>query len=244
MNVESHRGKIRILVVDDHAISRHYTITALRQIAASVKQAATAGEALSLALAWQPHLILLDVELYGTSGFDLALQIRQAWPDAERQPRIIMLSAERTGAAKRLAAQIPVDAFLVKPVDLRRLIEAVGDCWLKPHTPAPSAEPLAELGPMFRQELAVRLDELDRCLADSEFQAASSILHQLIASSRLCRERRLERTLLDLQRACQGHPGARMLARCYFAVRASARQVLCSGAKRTPDERLRFRLPA
>lgn len=244
MSVESHRGKIRILVVDDHAISRHYTFTALRQTAGSVKQAATADEALDIALAWLPHLVLLDVELSGTSGFDLALQIRQAWPDTERQPRIIMLSAERPEAAGLLATQASTDGFLLKPVDSRRLIEVVGDYLREPLIPAPVAEPSAELGPIFRRELAVCLDELDRCLAHSEFETARAILHQLIASCRLCREHRLERTLSELRQACQGLPGAAKLARCYFSVRLSAHQVLRDSTGFIADNRLLFRLPA
>ncbi|HET6593340.1 MAG TPA: response regulator, partial [Xanthomonadales bacterium] len=83
----------RILIVDDHRISRRFMAAALRQNGAAVKQAATVSHALSIALSWLPDVVVLDVRLGDDCGYDVAELLGRRWPAAVRNPDIFLLSA-------------------------------------------------------------------------------------------------------------------------------------------------------
>jgi hypothetical protein len=79
---------------------------------------------------------------------------------------------------------------------------------------------------LFRRELSAQLDNLDRCLSVRDLSAASGILHQLIASSGLCRQPGLERKLRSLNEGCRKDAGAAELGHDYFSLLVSARDFL------------------
>ena len=116
----SSRG-LSVLVVDDHRISREYTAAALRVLAASVKQAGSAGEALRTAMRDRPELICVDLDLAGESGLDLIRCIRESWPAGTPHPLMFVLSAERPSPEQLRVAGPGVEGFLLKPVEPDRL---------------------------------------------------------------------------------------------------------------------------
>jgi DNA-binding NarL/FixJ family response regulator len=81
---------IRVLVADDHAVVRE----GVRQVLASdvgfdiVGEASNGVEAVELARALHPDVVVLDLSMPQLSGLDAAAQIRQAVPEA----RILVLS--------------------------------------------------------------------------------------------------------------------------------------------------------
>jgi CheY-like chemotaxis protein len=217
----------RILIVDDHQISRQFLTAALRRIASDVKQAGTAPEARALAWSWLPDVILMDVRLGDTNGFAVARQICSHWPPATRRPRIIMLSAQPRQAGERAINPVVTDGFLAKPVNIPELLHAI----------APSANPasgcavehsLSQLRGLFQKELTSRLSQLEQSLTARDIAGARAILHQLIASSGLCRELQLERDLRALHEACGKQAQATGLARPYFSLLIHARKYLQS----------------
>jgi len=196
---------------------------ALREKVAHVKTASTAAEGLAAALRWLPKLILMDVRLGAANGYEVARQIREAWPRSTRQPRIIMLSAASRQPGFYPETPCGTDDFLAKPFSARQLLDAV----LPPPRSRPECEAFGEPAPprlhrLFQSELATRLDLLDRCLMRLDLSGARAILHQLIASSGWCRQRRLERDLRALYTACEGRPQPAVLAREYFFLLVSA----------------------
>jgi len=203
---------------------------ALRENAADVKQASTAAEALAVALSWLPEMILVDVRLGDANGIEVTRQIRLGWPQKVPQPRIVMLSAER-----RYARQQPdgADGFLAKPVALPDLLQAVA-LSARPAVGKDREDPLPWLQELFRSELSARLGSLDTCLATGDLPGARAILHQLIASSGLCLQRRLERDLRALYRTCGKRPLAAEVAREYFSLLVSTREFLwpCAAGNR------------
>ena len=215
-----------VLVADDHAISRRYVAAALRQSHWHVKQAATPGAALSIALSWLPRLILIDVNLGDTNGFDLARCIRSRWPNAREYPQMVMLSANLPDSDLMKRASNCVDGFLLKPVSVASLLALVDP----EHHPPPSvlrpADASPELQRLFREELSEQLDRLDQYLATRDLAAAAGILHRLIASSGLCRELRLERKLRALDAACRKGAPASELGHEYFSLLVGARHFL------------------
>lgn len=218
-----------VLVVDDHAISRRYIAAALRQSDWYVKQAATAGEARLIALSWRPRLILIDINLGATNGLELARRIWDGWPDSLQKPRIVMLSADPPDPHQMNLSSHCVDGFLLKPVSTASLLAMMEPAL---HGPAPAHRPgqtLSGLQPLFRQELSMQMGHLDRYLAAQDLAAAGSILHQLIASSSLCRQPSLERALRSLGEACRTGAGAHEIGCEYFSLLVSVRDFLAPG---------------
>lgn len=217
----------RVLIVDDHDISRQFIVSVLRRNEISVGQARFAREAVAVALGWLPHVILMDVRLAGEDGYATARWIRAQWPPNRPLPAIVMLSAEpQAGHSLHASTDAPGD-FLLKPFSAGQLMEAVRrHC--PPSRPATrlDANPPGDLQKLFRAELAAQLKPLERAIAGPDLPAARSILHRLIASSALCQQPRLERDLRALHSACGESAEVAGLARPYFSLLASARDYL------------------
>ena len=114
----------RILIVDDEAPARVRIKTLLGDIANSCPhllagEAADAKHALALAASTRPDLVLLDVQMPGVNGMDLARQLnRQPNP-----PALIFISAHDDFALQAFDVQA-VD-YLLKPVRAERLAQAI-----------------------------------------------------------------------------------------------------------------------
>jgi CheY-like chemotaxis protein len=129
----------RILLVDDDP-----DILAGMEIAFRAEGAetilATDGEAALAAIrGGAPDLVVLDMMLPRASGLLVLERLRQT-PGA---PPIVMITANRGRRHQQFAESLGVEAYLVKPVPLQRLIE-VAAAWLEPDAPAP---PVDEPGP-------------------------------------------------------------------------------------------------
>ena len=112
-------GRIRVMLVDDHALVR----AAVRQaISASdvevVAETATAEETLRLAPQVRPDVLLVDIDLPGMDGVELVRELAPRLPDT----RIVMLTvssadhhlldATRFGAVGYLTKDLSPDALL------------------------------------------------------------------------------------------------------------------------------------
>ena len=63
------------LVVDDHEGFRAFARLILESAGLSVTEAATSAEAASAAAATSPQIVLLDIQLPDTDGFEVAQQL-------------------------------------------------------------------------------------------------------------------------------------------------------------------------
>ncbi len=116
----------RILIVDDEAPARVRLANLLSDIAEDcphvlVGEAAGAQAALQAMAALQPDIVLLDVQMPGMSGLELAAQLAQK---AVRAPVVIFITAYESFAVQAFEVQA-VD-YLLKPVRATRLAEAIG----------------------------------------------------------------------------------------------------------------------
>ena len=113
----------RILIVDDDPTVRRLLATLLERAGYETVEAGSGEEGLELARQHSPRLVLLDINLPGTSGYAVCHELRQT---LGQQFPIIFLSGERTESFDRVAGLlIGADDYLTKPFDTDELIARV-----------------------------------------------------------------------------------------------------------------------
>ncbi len=101
-----------LLVEDDKFLSSMYAHKLSREDLFEVKLATTGTEGLSLALEWQPDLILLDIFLPEVDGLTILKKIREE--KTIQQPAIIMLTNLDEKEQIDTALKYSVDDYLIK----------------------------------------------------------------------------------------------------------------------------------
>lgn len=117
------RRRFKLLIVDDEIEIRQL----LGEFFAERYEVATAQdgkEALALALAEKPDLILLDLRLPEIDGYQVCRQLKLR-SETERIP-IVMLTALNATPDKVKGLMYGADEYLAKPFDLVQLAEVVG----------------------------------------------------------------------------------------------------------------------
>jgi excisionase family DNA binding protein len=111
----------RVLVVDDDPALAETLVEALRGLRASPKlEVALDGyEGLLKVGTFRPHLLVLDLRMPGTDGFEVCRRIRS--DPATRATRILAITAYPEDDARERALGCGADAFLQKPFPLKQL---------------------------------------------------------------------------------------------------------------------------
>ncbi|HST06366.1 MAG TPA: response regulator transcription factor [Chloroflexia bacterium] len=109
-----------VLVVDDEKTLRDVLEYNLSREGYGVFTAADGAEAIRLAYAERPDLVILDVMLPGASGLDVCRAIRR-----EMTVPILMLSAREAEIDKVVGLELGADDYMTKPFSLRELLARV-----------------------------------------------------------------------------------------------------------------------
>lgn len=113
------------VVCDDDPVVRRIVTAVLQRCGYQrVEQTAFASEAIDLAEAMQPEVVVLDLSLDGESGLDAIPHLRSVAPDA----RIVVYSGAETlkGPARRAGADAVLDKVSMSSVDeLERVVTGV-----------------------------------------------------------------------------------------------------------------------
>ena len=113
----------RILVVDDQEDNRRILRDLLTNSGFEVVEAQTGEEAVTLAEARLPDLILMDIQLPGIDGYEATRQIK-AKPALQATPLIVVTSYALSGDdAKAFAAG--ANGYVSKPFSPRALLAKV-----------------------------------------------------------------------------------------------------------------------
>ncbi|EIZ77847.1 two component transcriptional regulator [Novosphingobium sp. Rr 2-17] len=109
-----------ILLVEDDGALRTLTARALRQSGFNVLTAATGAEMWVTLRETTVNLVVLDIMLPGTSGFDLFRRLRR-----ESDVPIIFVSARGSEEDRVLGLELGADDYLAKPFSTRELAARV-----------------------------------------------------------------------------------------------------------------------
>jgi len=110
----------RILVVDDEESILQFVSYNLRKEGYEVTVAADGDEALELAAATPFDLVVLDIMLPGTDGYEVCRKLRAAG-----NTPVLFLSARDTELDKVVGLELGGDDYLAKPFGVRELIARV-----------------------------------------------------------------------------------------------------------------------
>jgi DNA-binding NarL/FixJ family response regulator len=100
-----------VLIVDDHEDFRRTARTLLESDGFDVVGEAADGEsAIAEATRLRPELVLLDIQLPGVDGFEVASRLAEA----RDPPTVILISSRDASSYRRRLAQSPARAFIPK----------------------------------------------------------------------------------------------------------------------------------
>ena len=113
-----------ILNVDDDEAGRYAVTRELRRAGYEVIEAPTGGEALRLVREGRPELILLDIGLPDTSGFEVCRQLRED-PETAFLPICLLSASYKDSQSKVMGLNGGADAYLTEPVEPNVLLATI-----------------------------------------------------------------------------------------------------------------------
>jgi len=128
MNHKAFSNKMKeycIVYVEDDNEIRHYITSFLKHYCRSVYACDSAESGLLLYKEHQPDILLLDINLGGISGIELATQIRAQ----DTKTRILISTAYTNKEFMLQAIELELTRYLVKPMTNDDLVIALEKCW-------------------------------------------------------------------------------------------------------------------
>ncbi|GAA4880668.1 response regulator transcription factor [Kitasatospora terrestris] len=113
-------GPARILVVDDDPTVAEVVAGYLTRAGHRVERAADGRQALALADAHRPDLLVLDLMLPGIDGLEVLRRLRGA--DRGPDVPVVMLTAKGDEADRILGLEVGADDYVTKPFSPRELV--------------------------------------------------------------------------------------------------------------------------
>lgn len=113
----------KLLVVDDHDLSREMLSRRLRRKGFEIVTAVDGEDAVRTALEHEPDLVLMDLSMPGVDGWEAARWIRKN-PSIAAVP-ILALTAHELDGIEGAVRSGGFDGFERKPIDLPRLVEKI-----------------------------------------------------------------------------------------------------------------------
>ncbi len=113
---------IRVLIVDDHPVTREGLRDALEtsEEIEVAGEAATGEEAVDAARAQMPDVVFMDVRMPGIGGIEATRRIREASPST----KVILFTIDESRSSMAEAIQAGVSGYLLKDADADELVNA------------------------------------------------------------------------------------------------------------------------
>lgn len=112
-----------VLIIEDNALNHKLVRDLLRAAGYRTLEAQNAADGLELARREKPDLILMDIELPGMDGLE-ATRILKADPVTAGIP-VLAVTAYAMKGDEEKALAAGCDAYMAKPIEIRRFLEMV-----------------------------------------------------------------------------------------------------------------------
>ena len=157
---------LKVLAVDDTATNREIVAAYLRSGGHDCTPVGSGADALALLRAEPFDVVVLDGQMPGMDGFELAAAICD--DPALAGVRLVMLAS--TGDHRARAREVGIPTYLTKPVRRTRLLEAVADAaGEEPEAPAP-AVPATTMRVLIAEDNEVNQLVIEKLLAKRGFE--------------------------------------------------------------------------
>jgi PAS domain S-box-containing protein len=117
LGLKDSTAKRRVLVVDDNVDAAESMAALLSMLGHEIRTANDGEQAVELAQAFEPDLILMDIGMPRMNGLEAARRIRQL--PLRKRPKIAALTGWGQDADRRGSSEAGIDRHLVKPVELQ-----------------------------------------------------------------------------------------------------------------------------
>jgi two-component system cell cycle response regulator DivK len=116
-------GKKKLLIVEDNELNLKLYLYTLRPIDAQILISRNGHEALNLILKEKPDLVILDIQIPGISGIEVAKTVRQN-PALANIPLIAVTAYTMVGDKEKIL-NAGCDYYLSKPIDTRAFLKII-----------------------------------------------------------------------------------------------------------------------
>jgi CheY-like chemotaxis protein len=147
----------RVLVVDDEEINRVVAVAMLQRLGLVVQAVDGASSALKALHEDKFDLILMDVRMPNTDGYEATRLLRAGW--GERCPPVVAMTAYVTPEDRERAKLAGMIGYLIKPLTVESLTASLCH-WLPLAPPQPSAGPAMSFRAGDEPLSPLKLDEL------------------------------------------------------------------------------------
>jgi DNA-binding response OmpR family regulator len=120
-----------VLIADDDPNILRALSFLMRREGHHVRTVADGQQALAAIVAAPPDLLLLDVMMPGSNGYDVCRMLRAS--PAYDGVRVVMLTARGRDTDQRTGIELGADAYVVKPFAIRDVVDCVASVLARPH---------------------------------------------------------------------------------------------------------------
>lgn len=113
-------SRIRVLVVEDEALSRHALCQVLHRCGFFSAGAADGSQALDMVKFFHPQVIIMDLRMPKVDGFEATRRLKA--DEATASIPVLALTGSTDPEDRRQALDAGVDTFLNKPINLDQLM--------------------------------------------------------------------------------------------------------------------------
>jgi len=241
------RRRLSVLVAEDNPVNRKVTAKILERAGHQCRLVENGDQALDALDSARFDIVLMDVNMPGTSGLDVVKIYRMSHVGDANLP-IVALTADATMETRLLCEEAGMNGYITKPVEAARLLEIIDEL-TSAAEPAPAAEVAditshprfqGDVEPVVSTQSLKDLEAIDPGGVFLEevidaFLAESQVTLDQLKAAAASRNLREVRDLAHAMRSGAAHVGARRVQKiCTFLCHAPRHEV-----ERAVEEKMR-----
>jgi len=189
----------KVLIVEDLEYNREAMVEFFELMGCSVESTSNGRAALQMLANDAFHLVMMDWDLPGLPGPEVAQRHREAYP--EDPVRIFALTAYSDDQKKALSERSGMDGFIAKPLTAVRLAYALGMKSSVVRTPQKKKDRLDE--GLLRKNIAKLIQECEQAMHELDFDQVRRTAHRLTTLALIQNNHELQRVCREIQNSAE-----------------------------------------